>query len=84
MMNTILIICSVVLAIIAGLVTWYAVKQEDRKIEKHKEESPEEARKRSLEYEENSVSSVLPVQIWAYSIVTVVTIVIVVIFAINI
>lgn len=81
-MNTILIVFSTVLVIVAGVVTWLAVKQEDKKIEEHKKETPEEARQRSLEYEKNSVSSMIPVQIWAYGITTVVTIVLVIIIAV--
>lgn len=82
-MNTILILGSMILIIVAGIITWFAVKQENKKIQEHKNESAEEARERSLEYEKNSVSKMLPVQIWTYTIVTVITIVIVIIFAIN-
>lgn len=82
-MNTILILFSTILVIVAGVVTWFAVKQEDKKIRAHENEAPHEARQRSLEYEKTSVSSMLPVQIWTYGIVTVVTIIIVIIFAIN-
>lgn len=80
-----LILASVFLVIIAGIVTFFAFKQEEKKMEKYKEAqlSPAEARKRSQEYEESSVSSVLPMQIWTYIIVTVVTVIFIVIFAIN-
>lgn len=83
-MNTMLIIASIILVIIAGIVTVYAFKQEEKKMEKYKQEhlSAEDARKRSQEYEENSISSVVPVQFWTYLIATLVTIVLIVVFAI--
>jgi hypothetical protein len=83
-MNSILIISSLVLLIIAGVVTFYAFKQEEKKMKKYKEQhlTAKEARERSLEYEEKSVSSVIPLQIWTYGIATVFTIIIVVVFAI--
>ncbi|HLR54230.1 MAG TPA: hypothetical protein VK078_05830 [Pseudogracilibacillus sp.] len=82
-MNMILIWSSMILIIVAGIITWFAVKQENKKIQDHKNESAEEARERSLAYEKNSVSKMLPVQIWTYSIVTIVTIIVVIIFAFN-
>lgn len=84
MMNTVLILSSLVLVIIAAIVTVKALKQEERKMNEYKtnEYSYEDALKRSQHYEENSVSTMLPVQIWSYVIVTVVTLVLVGMFAI--
>lgn len=77
---TMLIIASLVLILIAGIVTLLAFKQEENKIESYKEQnlSPIEERKRSQEYEENSVSSVVPLQIWTYTITAIITVVLIV------
>lgn len=79
-MYTMLIIASLVLILIAGIVTLLAFKQEENKIESYKEQnlSPIEERKRSQEYEENSVSSVVPLQIWTYTITAIITVVLIV------
>lgn len=80
-----LIIGSLVLTIVAGVVTVYALKQEDKKIQKYQAEgnNPESDLKRSHDYEKESVNAVLPVQIWAYGICAVVTLVLVIYFAVN-
>ncbi|HLR64068.1 MAG TPA: hypothetical protein VK075_01430 [Pseudogracilibacillus sp.] len=80
-----LIIGSLILSIIAGIITIYALKQEDRKIKQYQSEghNPANDLKRSHDYEKESVSSVLPVQIWAYGICTVITLVLVIYFAVN-
>lgn len=68
--------------IIAAIVTVYALKQEERKMKEYKSMSYEEAMKRSQQYEEESVATMLPVQIWTYVIGIVVTLIIIAVFAI--
>src|SRR5699024_12852491 len=82
-MNTmLLIIISFVLIIIAGVVTVLAFKQEEKKIETYKEQrqSPEKERKRSEEYEKNSVADMIPLQIWAYVTTAFITVFLIVLF----
>lgn len=83
-MYTLLIACSLILVIIAAIATIFAIRQEERKMDHYKEQhlSVKEARERSLEYEQSSVSSVVPVQFWTYIIATIVTIVLIIVFAI--
>lgn len=84
-MYTILIILSIFLIMIAGIITAIAFKQEEKKMENYKEKqlSSVAARQRSQEYEENSVASVLPVQIWSYVIVTLISLLLIIVIAIN-
>ncbi len=67
-MNAILIIGSLVLVIIAAIITVKALKQEERKLKRYESQafSHRDAIRRSKHYEENSVSTMLPIQIWAY------------------
>jgi len=80
-----LIIGSLILTIIAGIITFFALKQEDKKIEKYQSEgnNPANDLKRSHDYEKESVNAVLPVQIWAYGICALATLVLVIYFAVN-
>ncbi|AIF45477.1 hypothetical protein [Virgibacillus sp. SK37] len=50
--------------------TFYAFKQEEKKMKKYEEEGDtvEEQLKRSLEYEKSSLKSNVPIQIWIYTI----------------
>lgn len=83
-MYTILIGISLVLVIVAAFITVRALKQEERKMKEYKNGafSYKDALKRSQEYEENSVSAMLPVQIWTYVAAFIVTIILIVAFAI--
>lgn len=80
-----LIIGSLILSIIAAIITIYALKQESNKIKKYQSEghNPESDLKRSHDYEKDSINNVLPIQIWAYGICTVITLVLVIYFAVN-
>lgn len=83
-MNTILIIGSLGLVVVAAIVTVIALKQEERKIKKYQTEvfSYEDELKRSQEYEENSIRNVIPIQLWMYGIGLVASIVLIIAFAI--
>lgn len=83
-MYTLLIICSLLLVVIAAVATFYAIRQEERKMAHYKLQhiSAKEERERSLEYEQTSVGSVVPVQFWTYIIATFVTLALIVVFAI--
>lgn len=80
-----LIIGSLILTIIAGIVTVYALKQENKKIAKYQAEgnNPANDLKRSHDYEKESVNEALPVQLWAYGICAFVTLILVIYFAVN-
>lgn len=69
-MNTGLIISLIILFIIAILGTFYALKQEEKKMKQYEDEgvTVEEELRRSNEYEKSSLKSSLPVQIWIYVI----------------
>jgi|GEM_PF-2256327 len=83
-MNTILIIGSLGLVIVAALVTVIALKQEERKMKKYQTDvfSYEDELKRSHEYEQNSIKNVIPIQLWMYGIGLVFSIVLIVVFAV--
>ncbi|MBO1002967.1 hypothetical protein ACFSKI_02275 [Pseudogracilibacillus auburnensis] len=83
-MNTILIVSSLLLVIIAAVITIHALKQEEKKMNEYstKEFSFADAQKRSKHYEENSVSTMLPIQIWTYIIGFIVTVILITAFAI--
>ncbi len=83
-MYTILIVISLVLVIVAAIVTVSALKQEERKMKEYETGgfSYKDALKRSKEYEKNSISKMLPVQIWTYVAAFVVTVIIITAFAI--
>ncbi|MEI3612846.1 hypothetical protein [Pseudogracilibacillus sp. SO30301A] len=67
-MYTILIVISLMLVIVTAIVTVSALKQEEKKMKKYETGgfSYKDALKRSKEYEENSISTMLPVQILKY------------------
>ncbi|MEI3607844.1 hypothetical protein SPD48_19340 [Pseudogracilibacillus sp. SE30717A] len=67
-MNAILISCCLVLVVIAAIVTVRALKQEERKLKRYESQTfpHKDAIRRSKHYEENSVSTMLPIQIWSY------------------
>ena len=69
-MNTGLSISLIILFIIAILGTFYALKQEEKKMKQYEDEgvTVEEELRRSNEYEKSSLKSSLPVQIWIYVI----------------
>lgn len=70
MMGAGLIIFLIVLFVIAMWGTFYAFKQEDRKMKKYEDEgvTVEEELRRSNEYESSSLKTSLSVQIWIYVI----------------
>lgn len=76
---------SVILVAIAAAVTMLVLKQESKKSQQYagSEDASRDAFKRSKEYEENSVSSFIPVQIWSYGIVTIVSLVIILYIAMK-
>lgn len=65
-----LIIFLIILFIIAICGTFYAFKQEEKKMKQYEKEgvTVEEELRRSNEYEKSSLKSSLPVQIWIYII----------------
>lgn len=65
-----LIIFLVILFIITMSLTLYAFRQEEQKIKRYEEEGDtvEEQLQRSHEYEETSIKTYIPIQIWIYSI----------------
>lgn len=65
-----LMILLVIIFIIAILGTFYAFKQEEKKMKQYEDEgvTVEEELRRSNEYEKSSLKSSLPVQIWIYVI----------------
>jgi len=67
-MSTGLIIFLVVLFIVTLVATYYAFKQEEKKMKEYEEkgETPEEELKRSLEYEASSLKSNISLQVWIY------------------
>lgn len=69
-MSTALIISLIVLFVIAMWGTFYALKQEEKKMKQYEEEgvTVEEELRRSNEYEKSSLKTSLPVQIWIYVI----------------
>ncbi|WP_100011147.1 hypothetical protein [Lentibacillus sediminis] len=69
-MSTGLIVFLVVLFIAAVGGTFFAFRQEEKKMKKYEEEGEthEEELKRSLEYEKSSLSSNVPTQLWIYSV----------------
>jgi len=83
-MNTILIIGSLGLVVVAAIVTVIALKQEERKMKEYQTDvfSYQDELKRSHEYEENSIKNVVPIQLWMYGIGLVVSIVLIIAFAI--
>jgi len=82
-MNAILILFSLILVIVAAVITVKALKQEERKMKEYETNalSYKDALKRSKAYEENSVSTMLPVQIWTYVIGFIVSIILIAAFA---
>lgn len=84
-MNIMLMIwLSGILVVIASIVTIIVLKQEEKKSKQYAgaDNSDHDAFKRSQEYEENSVKKYIPIQIWSYAIVTVVTLLIILYFMI--
>ncbi|MUV36319.1 hypothetical protein JNUCC1_00120 [Lentibacillus sp. JNUCC-1] len=76
-MSTGLIIFLVILFAVAVVGTLYAFKQEEKKMKQYEEEgdTPEEELKRSLDYEEESLRSNIPLQIAIYIIAIVLSVV---------
>lgn len=76
-MSTGLIILFVILFILAVGGTFFAFKQEEKKMKHYEEveETREEELKRSLDYEQTSLKSNVPIQIWIYTITTLVTLI---------
>lgn len=74
-----LIVFLIILFAIAMFFTFFAFKQEERKMAQYKEagDSVEDELKRSLEYESTSVKKYIPIQIWMYVITIVVSIIII-------
>lgn len=80
---TLMIWFSGVLVLIASIVTVIVMKQEEKKSKQYAAENSDHgAFKRSQEYEENSVKKYIPIQIWSYAIVTVVSLLIILYIAI--
>ena len=77
-----LIIMLSILFLVAMFFTFYAFKQEEIKVKKYEEEgiTPEEELKRSHEYELNSISTYIPIQVWMYVITTIISIFIILYF----
>ncbi|OZU90527.1 hypothetical protein CIL03_05105 [Virgibacillus indicus] len=69
-MNTGLLIFLTVLFIAALAGTFFAFKQEEKKMKQYEEEgqTEQDELKRSLEYETSSLKSNVPIQIWIYVI----------------
>ncbi|GAB3064326.1 hypothetical protein [Virgibacillus ainsalahensis] len=65
-----LIIVLILLSIFAIGGTFFAFKQEENKMKKYEKEGEtvQDEIKRSLDYEESSLKSNVPIQIWIYSI----------------
>lgn len=69
-MNTGLIIFLIVLFVAAMWGTFYAFKQEEKKMKKYEEDgvTVQDELKRSNEYETSSLKDSLPLQVWIYVI----------------
>lgn len=76
-MNTGLLIFLTVLFIAALAGTFFAFKQEEKKMKKYEEEGQtvQDELKRSLEYESSSLKSNVPIQIWIYVITIILSLV---------
>lgn len=69
-MSTGMIIFLIVLFVAAILGTFYAFKQEEKKMKKYEEEgvTVQEELQRSNDYETNSLKKSVPLQVWIYVI----------------
>ena len=83
MMYLTLILISFLFIVIAAVLTIIALRQENQKVKKYEADGStyKEALKRSHEYEKASISSVVPIQLWVYGIGALLTIVLIIAFA---
>jgi len=71
-----------ILFIITMIMTLYAFKKQNDKMKAYEQHGHDfdEEHKRSLEYEETSIKKYLPIQLWAYAITTVLTLIFILYF----